>query len=42
MPWDDSDDDFIDGFSWGLIFSPAGIVVCIILIGIVCAIRYYT
>lgn len=40
MPWDDSDDDFFDGFTDGLLFSNLGCVAIIVILIVVAILLY--
>lgn len=42
MPWDDSDDDFFDGFTDGMMFSSTGFWATVVIILIVALILYLT
>lgn len=42
MSWDDSDDDFLDGLSWGLFFSNIPFWFYILILVLACLILYYS
>jgi hypothetical protein len=42
MPWDDSDNDFFDGFTWGLLFSNMGCFVVVLICVVVALILWLT
>lgn len=42
MPWDDSDSDFFDGFSTGLIFSNGPFWVILLILIVTGLILYYS
>lgn len=42
MPWDNSDSDFFDGFTDGMMFSNLGCLAIVIIVIVVALILYYS